>query len=67
MRGVFLPYKFIGDVAYPMRPWFYSHFKEEKEGLTRKSDAQYPIEHAHGCKKGVWDFERKMADFNEIN
>ena len=28
-----LPYKLIGDVAYPMRPWFYSPFKGEKDGL----------------------------------
>jgi len=32
----FLPYKFIGDVAYPMCPWFYSPFKGAKEGLSKE-------------------------------
>jgi len=31
MLGAFLPYKFIEDAAYPMRPWFYSPFKGAKE------------------------------------
>jgi hypothetical protein len=33
MKGKFLIYKLIGDVAYPMWPWFSSTFKGEKEGL----------------------------------
>jgi len=36
MKGTFLTYKFIGDAAYSMRPWFYSPFKRKKEGLSRK-------------------------------
>ena len=36
MRGALLPYKFIGDAAYLMRPWFYSPFKGEREGLSRE-------------------------------
>ena len=36
MKGAFLPFKFIGHVAYPMRPWFYSSFKGKKDGLPRK-------------------------------
>jgi hypothetical protein len=35
MRGELLPYKLIGDVAYPMRQWFYSPFKGKMEGLPR--------------------------------
>jgi len=35
MKGVFLPYNFI-SVVYPMRPWFYSPFKGEREGLPRR-------------------------------
>jgi hypothetical protein len=27
MNGSFLHYKLIGDVAYPLHPWFYSPFK----------------------------------------
>lgn len=30
-----LPYKLIGDVAYPMRPWLYYPFKGENDGLSR--------------------------------
>jgi hypothetical protein len=33
MKGAFLPYKLIKNVAYPMRPWFYSPLKGEKKGL----------------------------------
>jgi hypothetical protein len=36
MKGSFLPLKFIGDDAYPMRSYFYSPFKGEKEGLPRE-------------------------------
>jgi len=35
MKDKFLPYKLIGDVAYLMRPWFYSPFKDDKDGLQR--------------------------------
>jgi hypothetical protein len=35
MNGIFLPYKLIGDATYPMKPWFCSPFKGEKEGLPR--------------------------------
>ena len=37
MKGTFFPFKFIGDTAYPMRPWFYSPFKGKKDGLLRKN------------------------------
>jgi hypothetical protein len=30
MNGAFLPYKFIGDTAYPMHPWFYSLLRERR-------------------------------------
>jgi hypothetical protein len=35
MKSAFLPYPLIGDATYPMRPWFYSPFKGEKEGLPK--------------------------------
>ena len=38
MKGAFLLFKFIGDAAYPMRPWFYSPFKGEEDGLSREND-----------------------------
>jgi hypothetical protein len=34
-KGVFLPYKLVKDVAYPIKPWFYLSFKCEKDGLRR--------------------------------
>jgi hypothetical protein len=33
VKDTFLPYKLIGDIAYPMWPWFYSSFKGETYGL----------------------------------
>ena len=38
MNGIFLPYKLIGDDAYPMRPCFNSTFKGEKADLSRKNN-----------------------------
>jgi hypothetical protein len=33
MKDKFSPYKLIGDVVYPMQPWFYYLFEGEKDGL----------------------------------
>ena len=70
MRGAFLPYRFIGDAAYPMRPWFYSPFKGEKEGLSRKkahwnfihSSTCMAVERAFGILKGRWRILLKRID-----
>ncbi len=35
MKEKFLPYKLMGNLVYPMWPWFYSPFKGEKDGLPR--------------------------------
>jgi hypothetical protein len=35
MKDKFLPYKLIGDATYPMWPWFYFPFQNEKDGLPR--------------------------------
>ena len=37
MKGAFLPFKFIGDAAYLMKPWFF-HYSKEKitDYLERK-------------------------------
>jgi len=52
MKGAFLPDKFIDDVAYPMRPWFYSPFKGEMEGLLRPKGKNtlefHSIKHSYG-------------------
>lgn len=70
MSGVFLPYKLIGDAAYPMRPWFYSPFKGEKEGLSRskshwniiQSSTRMAVERAFGILKGRWRILLKRID-----
>jgi hypothetical protein len=35
MKGAFLSYKLIGNVTYPMRPWFYSSVR--KKDCKRKA------------------------------
>jgi hypothetical protein len=35
MKDKFLPCKLIGNAIYPMWAWFYSHFKGEKNGLSK--------------------------------
>jgi len=70
MRGKFLPFKFIGDAAYPMRPWFYSPFKGEKDGLPREksywnfiqSSTRMAVERAFGILKGRWRILLKRND-----
>ena len=61
MRGSFLRFKFIGDATYPMWPWFYSPFKGEKYGLSRRkahwnfiqSSTRMAMERAFGILKGT--------------
>ena len=36
MQNKFLPYKLVGDAAYPLRPWFFSPFKGVQDGLSRE-------------------------------
>ncbi len=70
MKGAFLPFKFIGDAAYPMRPWFYSPFKGEREGLCREkaywnfiqSSTRMAVERAFGILKGRWRILLKRID-----
>jgi hypothetical protein len=62
ISGVFLLYKFIRDAAYPMRPWFYSPFKEENERMSRakahwnfiQSSTRMAAERTFGILKGQW-------------
>ena len=70
MKGAFLLFKFIGDAAYPMRLWFYSPFKEEKDGLSREiafwnfiqSSTRMAVEKAFGILKGRWRILLKRID-----
>jgi hypothetical protein len=70
ISGAFLPYKLIGDAAYPMRPWFYSPFKGEKEGMSRakahwnfiQSSTRMAVERAFGILKGRWRILLKRID-----
>ena len=70
MKGAFPPFKFIGDATYPMRPWFYSPFKGEKDGLSREkvfrnfiqSSTRMAVERAFGILKGRWHILLKRID-----
>ena len=69
MRGSFLPFKFIGDAAYSMRPWIYSFLKGERHGLPRRKNSLefYPIKHSNGCEKDIRYSERKIENFTQDN
>ena len=34
----YIPYKLIGDVVYPIRPWFFIPFKRIKYGLLLENN-----------------------------
>jgi hypothetical protein len=62
MRGLILPFMFIGDAIYPMWPWYYSPFKEEKNSLLRRkvhwnfiqSNNRMAVDKEFGILKGRW-------------
>ena len=70
MKGELLSYKLMGDAAYPMRPWFYSSFKGEKDGLPRakahwnfiQSSTKMVVERAFGILKRRWRIMLKRID-----
>lgn len=70
MEGKFLPYKLIGDAAYPVRPWMYSPFKGTSDGLESykahwnfiQSSTRMCVERAFGILKGRWRIIQKRAD-----
>jgi hypothetical protein len=72
MRGELLPYKLIGDAAYPMKLWFYSPFKGEKERLPRakchwnfiQSSTRMDVERVFGILKGRWRIILKRIDMS---
>jgi hypothetical protein len=72
MSGTFLPYNLIGNIAYLIRPWFYSPFKGEKTGLSREkqywnfiqSSTRMAVERAFGMLKGKWRIQLKNIDMS---
>ena len=69
-RSELLPYKLIGDATYPIRPWFYSPFQGENEGLPRakchwnfiQSSTRMAVKRAFGILKGWWRIILKRVD-----
>jgi hypothetical protein len=70
MKNIFLPYKLIGDVTYPMQPSFNSPFKGDKDGLPRykahwnfiQSSTKMSVERAFGMLKGKFKLLLKRVD-----
>lgn len=70
MEGKYMPYKLIGDAAYPVRPWMYCPFKGQKDGLSRcranwnfiQSSTRMCVERAFGILKGRWRIIMKRCD-----
>jgi hypothetical protein len=64
VRGTFLPFKVIDDVVYFTRPWFYSPFKGEKDGMPRinQSNIQMIIERDFRILKEKWHILLKEND-----
>jgi hypothetical protein len=60
----------IGDATYPMRPWFYSPFKGEKEGLLRTKSCwnfvqlktHMAVERVFGILRAQWKILLKILD-----
>jgi hypothetical protein len=70
MEGRFLPYKLIGDVAYPVWHWMYCPFKGCYDGLKSykahwnfiQSLNRMCVECAFGILKDRWGIIQKRAD-----
>jgi hypothetical protein len=70
MEGKYMPYKLIGDAAYPVEPWMYYPFKGQKDGLSRccanwnfiQSSTRMYVERAFGILKGRWRIIMKRCD-----
>jgi hypothetical protein len=50
MKDKFLPYKLIGDAPYPMWPWFYFPFQNEKDGVLRYKTHLILYNLTQGCQ-----------------
>lgn len=59
-----LPYKHVGDIVYPMRPWYDSPFKCEKYGLSRvKLHWNFFLNvNKIGSRKNFWYIEKEVED-----
>jgi hypothetical protein len=65
-----LPYKLIGNVAYPMQPWFCSPLKVEKNKLPRykahwnfiQFNTRMSIERTFGMLKGRFKILPKIVN-----
>jgi hypothetical protein len=72
MEGKYMPYKLIGDAAYPVRPWMYCPFKGQKDVLSRcranwnfiQPSTQMCVERAFGILKGRWRIIMKRCDIS---
>jgi hypothetical protein len=70
MKDKFLPYKLIGDATYQMWAWYYSPFKDEKDGLPRykahcnfiQSSTRMSMERTFGILKGKFKFLLKEVN-----
>ncbi len=51
IKDKLLPYKLIGNVTHPMHPWFYSPFKDEKDGLPKYIGILYNLIQGCQCKE----------------
>jgi hypothetical protein len=50
MKDKFSPYKLIGDVVYPMLPWFYSLFKGGRRWIANiQSTFEFLYNLVQGC------------------
>jgi len=70
VKGKAFPYKLIGDVTYPIRPWFWCPFKGGNSELSPKkmhwdfiqSSTRMAIEKAFDMLKGRWKILFKRVD-----
>jgi hypothetical protein len=70
MERKYMPYKLIGDAAYPVRRWIYCPFKGQKDGLSRchanwnfiQSSTRMCVERGFGILKGSWRIIMKRCD-----
>jgi hypothetical protein len=71
MEGGLLPYRLIGDIAYPVRPWIYCPFKRRVDCALPpykahwnfiQSSTRMSVERAFGILKCRWRIIMKRMD-----
>ena len=67
MNEIFLPYKLIEDVAYPMHPCFYLPCKEENTRFSREKKILefYPIKYLNSSWMYIWHLKEEMENIVE--